>query len=162
VTFALVKVSMSLMSHGVGVVAAVAWAWSPCLGRGRGALPLPLPLATWMGGRVEEREERASPRASFPPASAEPLIGPSSFRLARSSSAAHSLPSEVRQLNDILLIPRGAAVLSFFRGKRRDGDRNEDGATNFLTDSVDAPGETPHNPQGTPHEPQAGSHVPQD
>jgi hypothetical protein len=132
VTFKLVEASMSLMSHGMGV-AAVAWAWLPCRGRGCSALllPLPLPLHGW-GRRVEERRERrgerTSPRASFSPFPQEPLIGPSSFRPALSSSAAHSSPSEVRQLNNILLIPPGAAVLSFFRGKRTDGNRDEDGA----------------------------------
>jgi hypothetical protein len=67
-----------------------------------------------------------------------------------------------------------AVLLSFFRGKEGKrgkvmGDREEDEAPDFLTDSVNIPGdmplvpqETPHDPQGTPHEPQAGSHVLQD
>jgi hypothetical protein len=115
-------------------------------------------------------QKGGSPHASFSPASAEPLIGPYSFRPAWSSSDAHSSPSIVRELNNILLIPRGAVEQQFLSSaeKRRNGDRAEDDVPCFSTDSVDVPGdtphvlqETPHNPQGTPHEPQAGSHVPQ-
>jgi hypothetical protein len=72
------------------------------------------------GGWWRERRRELVLAQVFSPFPQEPLMGPSSFRPALSSSAAHSLPSEIRQLNDILLIPPEAAVFSFFRGKRRD------------------------------------------
>jgi hypothetical protein len=70
------------------------------------------------GGWRRERRRELVLRQVFSPLPQEPLIVPSSFRPALSSSAAHFLPSEDRQLNDILLIPR-EAVSCFFLVKQQ-------------------------------------------
>jgi hypothetical protein len=160
----------------VGVVALL-WAWSRC---NAVAVAVADGDMDGVGGREGRGERRELVLAQvFFSAAAESLLGPFPLRPARSSSDAHSSPSEIRQLNNILLIPCRAAVLLFLSSAEkegREGDRDGDEATDFLTDSVDVPGDTPHvpqetphdpqgiphDPQGTSHEPQAGSHVPQD